>query len=242
MKPECVEYQGKIARSLLGDLAADERQALEEHLTACPQCRSESESYARTLSLMQSLDEEPVPRHFFVQPEERSLSPWDLFRMLQPGWRAITAAVAGLFLLAGLGGVLGFTRSSVDIAALKKDFLRAAEEQNRRTTESFLREVRAEITGSRTDLTLQQQTELAAALDRVDSRMTGRLKRTEDRVREDAQKMAVDVYRTVSQQRAQDLNLINLRFDGIETKSALETRQTDAILDTLLQAAELRLK
>lgn len=139
-------------------------------------------------------------------------------------------------------GVLGFTRSSVDIAALKKDFLRAAEEQNRRTTESFLREVRAEITGSRTDLTLQQQTELAAALDRVDSRMTGRLKRTEDRVREDAQKMAVDVYRTVSQQRAQDLNLINLRFDGIETKSALETRQTDAILDTLLQAAELRLK
>ena len=93
-----------------------------------------------------------------------------------------------------------------------------------------MQEVRAEIARSRTDLTQQQKTELTAALDRVDSRMTGRLKLAEDRVREDAQKMAVDVYRTVSQQRAQDLNLINLRFDGIETSSALETRQTDAIL------------
>jgi hypothetical protein len=242
MKSECIEYQGKIARKLLEDLTADEQQALEAHIAVCPQCQSEQESYSRTLDLMQSMDNEPAPRHFFVQPQELSLNPWEFFRMLKPRWQAITAAVAGLFLLASVGGVLGFSRRNVDVAELKKEFLAAAEEQNRRTAESFLQEVRAEISRSRTDLTQRQKTELTAALDRIDTRMTGRLKLAESRVRDDAQKMAVNVYQTVSQQRAQDLNLINLRFDGIETKNAIETRQNDAILSTLLQVSEITLK
>ena len=162
--------------------------------------------------------------------------------MLKPRWQAITAVLAGLFIFASVGGVLGFPRGSVDVSKLKKEFLEAADEQNLRTVENFLQEVRAEIAHSNAELTQQQKTELAAALNRMDGRLTGRLKQTEGRVREDAQKMAGDVYRTVSQQRARDLSLIDLRFDGIETKSALEIRQTDAILNTLLQTTELRLK
>jgi hypothetical protein len=242
MKTECGEYQAKIGRFLLGDLTQKEREALEEHLAECPQCQSEQESYARTLNLMQSADSEPIPRHFFIQPQERALNPWELFRMLKPRWQAITFVFAGLFLLAGVGGVMGFTRARIDVTAIKTDFLKAADAQNRRTAESFLQEVRAEIARSRTDLTQQQKADLTAALDRMDSRMTGRLKLAEVSVRDDAQKMAVDVYRTISQQRAQDLNLINLRFDGIEASSTLETRQNDAILNTLLQVAELKLK
>ena len=242
MKPECSEYQAKIGRFLLGDLTQEEREALEAHLAACPQCRSEQEHYTRTLNLVQSVDNEPAPRHFFIQPEERALNLWELFRMLKPRWQAISVVFAGLFLLAGVGGVRGFTRGSIDVTALKRDCLKAAEEQNRRTQENFLQEVRVEIARSRTDLTQQQKAELTAALDRMDSRITGRLKLAEVRVRDDAQKMVVDVYRTVSQQRAQDLNLINLRFDGIEASSTLETRQNNAILNTLLQVAELKLK
>jgi hypothetical protein len=241
MIPECNEYQAKIGRFLLGDLTQKEQEALERHLAACPQCQSEQESYARTLNLMQSVDNEPVPRHFFIQPQDRALNPWELFRMLKPRWQAITVVFAGLFLLAAVGGVVGFTRGSIDVTALKTDFLKAAEEQDRRTAESFLQEVRTEISLARTDLTQQQKAELTAALDRMDSRMTGRLKLAEGSVRDDAQKMAVDVYRTVTQQRALDLNLINLRFDGIEASSTLETRQNNAILNTLLQVAELKL-
>ena len=242
MEQECSEYQAKIGRFLLGDLTQKEREALEAHLAACPQCRLERESYTRTLSLMQSVDNEPLPRHFFIQPEEQALSLWELFRMLKPRWQAVTAAVAGLLLLAGIGGGMSFTRGSVDVAALKRDFLKAAEEQNRRAEENFLQAVRVEIARSRTDLTQQQKAELTAALDRMDSRIKGGLNRAEVRARDDAQRMAVDVYQTVSQQRAQDLNLINLRFDGIEASSTLETRQTDAILNTLLQVAEIKLK
>jgi len=242
MKPECSEFQAKIARSLLGDLPADEQNTLEAHLAECPQCQSEREAYSRTIGVMQAVDNEPVPHHFFVQAEERALNPWEIFRMLKPSWKAITVAVGGLFLLACFGGIQGFTRAGVDPEALKKDILKTAEEQNRQTEEGLLQEVRAEIERFRTELTQQQKAELTAAIDRVDSRMTGRMKLTENRAHDDARRMAVDVYRAVSQQRAQDLNLINLRFDGIEMKNAIESRQNDAILSTLLQASELTLK
>lgn len=242
MKPECSEYQARIARLFLEDLTADERRGLEQHLAACPRCQSEHDGYARTLSLMQSVDNESVPRHFFIQPEELRPNPWELFRLLRPKWQLITAAFAGLFLLAGVGGLLGFARSGVDTAELKREFLKSAEEQNLRTMEGHLQEVRTEINAIQIDLTLRQKAELTAALDRLDSRMAGRLKLAEGRVRNEAQQNTVEVYRTVSQQRAQDLSLINLRFDGIEARNTLETRQTDAILNTLLQVAELKLK
>jgi len=242
MKPECREHREKIAQHLLGDLTAGESRSLETHLAACPGCRSELDRYAEVLHRLPAAGDEPVPRHFFVYPEERTLNPWRLFRMMRPAWQAATALVAGLFLLGGLAGIAGFARGGVDAAALREDILRAAAEQNRRDGEALLVQLRAEIARSGSDLTERQKAELAAALRLLDSRMAGRLQQTEGRAREDAQRMAVDVYRTVTQQRARDLDLINLRFDGIETKYALETRQTDAILGTLLQVAELKLR
>ena len=71
---------------------------------------------------MKAVDNEPVPRHFFVYPEERNLNPWALFRLLKPRWQAITAAVAGLFILASIGGVMSFTRSEIDVAALEERY------------------------------------------------------------------------------------------------------------------------
>jgi hypothetical protein len=255
MGPECSEHQKRIARSLLGDLTAKEQQALEAHLTACSHCRSERESYIQTLHLMQSVEDEPVPHHFFVHPEERMSNPWQLFRQMKPRWQAMTAAFAGLFLLMGIaaisrlqirsdrgGWVMSFGRNDIDVAALKKDILKSAEEKNREAGASWLQEARAEIARSRADLTRQQQTELTAALARLDSRFTGRLTLAEGRMRDDTQKLAVGLYKTVAQQRAQDLGIINVRFDSIETNHAIDARQTDAILDTLLQVAELRLK
>jgi hypothetical protein len=242
MKPECNEFQENILRSLMEELSPGEMRSLEEHLATCPNCREERQGYVRTLRLMKSAGNEPVPRHFFVYPEEKSLSPWALFRLMKPYWQAITAAVAGLFLLASIGGILSLTRGEIDVAALKRDILKAAEQQNQDTRANWLREVRAEIARSQTDLTQQQRAELAAAVAGLESRMNGRLTAAEDSMREDTETLAVNLYRTVAQDRARDLSLINLRFDSIEANNAIETKQTDAILGTLLQAAELRLR
>ncbi len=226
----------------MGDLSEEEKRSLDDHLAKCPYCQSEQESYIRTLRFMKEVDDEPLPRHFLVYPEEKNLNPWALFRLMKPRWQAITAAVAGLFLFASIGGVMSFTRSEIDVTALKADILKAAELKNQEARIGWLQEVKAEIARSNADLTEQQRTDLTAALNRMDSRMTGRLAAAEDRVRDDTKQLAVNLYRTVAQDRARDLSLINLRFDRIETRNAIETQQTDAILDTLLQATELRLK
>ena len=104
MEPGCREHREKIARYLLGDLTAEESRSIETHLAACTDCGSEQERYARALRQLPAAGDEPAPRHFFVYPEERRPNPWRLFRMMGPAWQAATAAVAGLFLLAGLAG------------------------------------------------------------------------------------------------------------------------------------------
>jgi anti-sigma factor RsiW len=242
MKQECSEFQKRIARYLLEDLAAEEKQPLEEHLAECPRCRSEKESYSQTLQLMKSVDSEPVPRHFFVHPEERKLNPWALFRLMKPHWQVAAAALAGLFLLTSAGWVMSLTRNNIDVAALKKDILNAAEEKNNQAKAVWFQEVQAEIARSNTDLTKQQKAEITAAMTRLDSRLTGRMAASENRMRDDTKDFAVSLYRTVAQDRAQDLRFINLRFDAIEANNAIETRRNDAIFGTLLQATELRLK
>jgi len=241
MKQECNEYQKKIARSFLEDLTSEEKLSLDEHLAECPHCRSEQESYARTFQAMQSVGNEPVPHHFFIHPEEKKYNLWEIFHLLKPRWQVMTVALAGLLFLAGAGLVLSLTRNNFDVAALRKDFLKAAEEQNNQARAAWLQEAQAEIARSRTDLTQQQKTELMAAMNRLDSRWTGRLNAAQSRAKSDTRDMAVNLYRTVAQDRAQDLRFINLRFDSIETNNAIETRQTDAMIGTLLQAAELRL-
>jgi len=242
MKPECKEFQKNIARSILGDLPDDEIQSLEQHLATCPLCRSEKERYLQTLELLKSAEDEPIPRHFFVHPEEKNLGPWASFRLMKPRWQAMAAAIAAMFVLTSIGWGLSLTREEIDVAALKQDILAAVDQRNREARELWIQQVREEIERSGQSLTQQQQNDLKAALARLDSRFAVRLEASEGRAREDTQKMATGLYRTMTQQRAQDLRLINLRFDTIETRNALETRQTDAILGTLLQAADLRLK
>jgi hypothetical protein len=242
MKPECNDYRKQIAKSILGDLAAEEQRSLDDHLATCAHCRSERESYLRTLDLMKLADERPVPHHFFVQPNERKLNPWELFRLMNPQWQIAIASLAGLFVLVSILWVISFGHNDIDVAALKQEVLKSVEGQNRSDRNEWLQEVRTEIARSRTDLTRQQKVELTAALARLDSRISGRLKTAEADMKDHTQQTAIALYRTVAQQRAQDLNFINLRFDSLQANSAFKEQQTYVILDTLLQVAELRLR
>jgi len=255
MKPECSKYQDNIAKFILGDQTGEERQAFETHLSTCPECRSERESYIRTLQLIRSVSDEPVPRHFFVYPEKPLSNPWLIFRQMKPGWRVSVAAVAGLFLLLGIaaisrlqirsspsGWVLSFGSGAIDTAAFKEEILRSAEERSLAAKAAWIQEMRAEMARARADLVRQQKTEFTDAGARMDSLFTGRLALAEGRMKNDAHQLAGDIYSAVTQQRAQDLAVINIRFDSLEANNDIKERQTDAILDTLVQAAALELR
>ncbi len=255
MRSECEKFQKNIPGSLLGDLTEEELQTLKEHLATCSDCRLERENCTRTLDLIQSVDDEPVPHHFFIHPQEEIRNPWRLYNQMKPLWRAAVAAAAAVLLLVGAAAVsrlqirsnsdgwaVSFSRSDIDIAALKEDILKTADERNRQTTSARTQEMRDELERLFSDLTQKQQAEVMAAIARMDSRFAGRLDTVEARTKDDRQKLASEIYRTVDQQRAQDLEVINLRFESFEMNSAIKDRQTNAALDTLIHVAELSLR
>ena len=259
MTMQCSDYQQRVPRSLLGDLSADEQQALDLHLAACPSCRQERDSYAETLRLMRSAEDEPVPRHFFVYPQERATGPWQLFRAMSFRWQALAAGAAACFVLLGVLSVAGvrvqadsnawilsFGRSDTtagsDVAALKAEMLRAAEERDRELAREWIRGLQSEMEQFRSELTSQQQTQLAAAMTSLEERFNSRITLTAGDLRGATQKSIVDLYRAVSQQHGQDFATINARLDSAVERSETRANQTDAILDTLLQIANQNIK
>jgi len=94
MNSGCSEHQKDIAAHFLGDLDESKKQALEAHLATCSQCRSEWESYTRTMEQLASAGEEEIPRHFFIYPEESVSNPWQLFHECRSGgkqhWLALS--------------------------------------------------------------------------------------------------------------------------------------------------------
>jgi hypothetical protein len=255
MMSQCSEYQNKIARSLLGDLNAAEQRELEQHLATCPHCRSEQAEYAEILGELKLAGDEPIPRHFFVHPLEEDVSFWKLFLHMKPRRQFLALTTAVLFLFLGIAALsrlqvqvdrsgfrLNFGANSIDVAALKNEILEAAEARSREGRAALIQEMRSEIARSGSDLSRKQHVELVKALMAADARFDRRLAQSEDNLRNDSQKMIAGLYQTVSQQRARDLDLINLRFASAQADDALKTQQTDEILDTLLQEAELRLR
>ncbi len=253
MKSECSEHQKKIAAFFLGDLAEGEKQELEAHFATCSRCSLELDSYARTVQPLTAATEEPVPHHFFIHAEERSFNPWQLFRQMKLAWQAAVTCAAVLFLLLGVaamsrlqirsnsdGWTIGFGRNDIDWAALKKDFLSAAEKKNQEAKIAWIQEVQSEIARSQKDLT-QRHLLLAAALSRMDSNITGRITSSEGNTREETRRLVSDLYRSIAQQRVQDLEAINLRFESADANDAIKARETNEILSALLQIADVRL-
>jgi hypothetical protein len=255
MNSECMEHQKNIPALLLGDLTPQEKGKMEAHLATCSYCRSERESYASTIQKLGTVESEPVPHHFFVYDEEQTPNPWKLFKLMPLGWQAALALATMLMLVVGMAAIsriqiqsnssrwtISFGHPDLDLAALKKDLLDAAEKRNLEAKSAWLRDVQNDISHLYDRLNRQQQAQLTDALIRIDSRVTGRITNSEGQVRNDTRKLVSDLYRVVSQERAQDLAAINLRFESSDANNAIKTRQQNEILGTLLQVADSGLR
>lgn len=258
MSAGCSQHQQYIQRSLVDDLTPKEQLALNQHLAGCPSCRAEHDRYADTLRQLQSYGEEPLPRHFFVYPEEVETKPWQLFRRLTPLWQTATASLAALLLMVGAAAAfhvqfrsdhgawtLSIGRASAglsDPVSFKADILKTVEQKNQEAAVAWIQGLRDELARTHADVTQEQKTELVAALSSLETRLDSRIALTADETRTATQKSLVDLYQMLSQQREHDLNVIDSRFSLDADSREVRTRQTDVILDTLLQVANLNLK
>ncbi len=263
MTADCSMYRNLIPRALAGDLSASEQESLDRHLVECEPCNREQTLYAQTLRLMRSAGDVPTPRHFFVYGEQ-SENPWQIFRRLSRAWQFATAAAV---ILVGALAVLAAARvhvrtqgdtlvmsfgepaparlspsPSVDAAAIEARILKDMEANNRREKLELIGTLRAEIEKSSRSLTDRQRRTMQAALSEVEKRLTGRVAAAESVLEARSDKSIADLYQVVSAERATDLSAIDSRINRLALRGEVRGSQTDAILETLLQVADLNMK
>ena len=266
MNKDCRYFQEQIPRGMIGDLETAEQLSLDAHLAECVACRQEKELYVGTFRQMRSLEDVAVPRHFFVYPQERAANPWLLFRMMHPAWQGVAAA--GLLVVVAFAALAAShvqVRSAngawtiafgdlpalspapapspkIDTAALEAKILQIVEEKNRKENLEWVRTLRSEINRSQTTMTRQQQIVLETALAGLESRMGGRIEQTARSVEERNDRSIANLYQAVSRQRELDLARVESKLTGLAVSGEIKETQTNAILETLLQVAELRMK
>ena len=247
MDSKCDSYQEKIAAWALDDLSDADRRELEAHLDICPRCRLEKEGFAQTVGLLTSAEDAPAPRRFFISPDPPPVSPWRLFPQMPFPWRAAFTGVFVLTLLlsgaalsqfhvrSGSEGLsMGFGRGDFNTAALREEFLRAAAEDSQKNQRQLMEEVRDEIARLQAGENSRAQ-KLEEILVKLDSRIDGRVERSEEQVRQDTAMMIAVLYQELARQWKHDMELVNLRLELAQLSESLNMRQTEKTLGTLLQ-------
>jgi hypothetical protein len=245
----------------MSDLSPAEEQALNAHLAECAACVSEQRLYLDTLSEVRGLSDSPVPKHFFVYPEEHGFSVREFIRGLAPRWKlASSLAVVTLVLFAGLlaarvqfrfeRGVYSFSfgralpvpvpakDSTAEIQTLRVELMGLLEARSRAERAEWMNALHREIRASKHYDDRQQQ-QWNAALANLETRLNERMQENAVTLTAGIDQSTSAVFRALQRQRQQDLAMTRTRLEHLATRGELKEQETDEILSTLLQVARL---
>jgi len=262
MKLTCEEARNWVPRALMSDLAPAEEQALNAHLAECAACGGEQRLYIDALSQVRTLSDSPVPRHFFVYPDERGSSVMEFLRGLTPAWRLASSLaavgtvavfvvlVAARFQFRAEQGIYSFSFGrplpvavpakdpAVRIEALRVELTGLLEARSRTERAEWMNALRREIKESNRYDTRQQR-QWNAALASLETRLNNRMEDSAVALTAGMQQSTNNVFRALQRQRQQDLALTRTRLEHLATQGELKDQETDEILSTLLQVARL---
>ncbi|HEY2932743.1 MAG TPA: hypothetical protein VGK99_13450 [Acidobacteriota bacterium] len=261
----CDEFRNQIIEAALGEIGSAEQGALESHLKDCAVCRREQDRVVEVVRELRAATDFPVPRHFFVHPDDSPYTVRDIFRALTPAWKlglaAATVVVALLVVFTAasfhariekgvyvfsfgtpIDPVPGRSEPSVDVGRLKPDLLRTLEEKSRRERLQWIQAMREEMDRSASTLSRRQRAELERTLASLERRVDERVFTAGLALQARSDKALSDMYNSMQAQRQRDVLLTQESLERWKAKDEIKASQTDAILQTLLQVAEVRLK
>ena len=261
----CEDYRKRILEASIEDLSPEERQTLKAHLADCLSCAEEQRLTLDTLQQLRSESDVAVPRHFFVGVEEFRPTPWSLFRQMTVTWKAATTlavlasgvlavmVVSGFQVRTEAGAVTlsfgkpsepkdGATQHLVNVASLKTDILQALEEKSHQEHLVWLEEMRKELAQSNHKLTQKQQKSMETALAGLEARVNDQMSARDLSLQASWEQSLGNMYKAVQTQRKRDLMLTNNRLNRLVSQGEQKSNETEAILETLLQVAEYKIK
>ncbi len=265
MSEKCQQFRDLIPRAVVEDLEPDLKTQLEGHLSACAECREEHSLCEATLGTLRTEQDVPVPRHFFVQPDAERIDAWQALRRLAFPWKLALASVLAAAFLVGVlafsdfrfraeNGVYAFsfgqplpetvTQAEVEdqVRAVRAELERWVDQKVASERQLYLATLKAEVQkADGRGLTPEQRTILQAALSETENRLTNRID-TAGAVLETRMAHSVtSLYDTMQSQRAQDLRGIRATISASAMQNEASDRQTQEVLSTLLEVAELRM-
>lgn len=261
----CDDFQKQVSRAVLGDISSEEQESLELHLRDCALCRREWDRTVDVVSRLRLATDVAVPRHFFVHTEEGTRTAWNLLRAPAMAWKLgfaallLGIALPALFAAANFHAridhgayVLSFGRQIdlkpqgstplVDVRPLKAELLRVLDERLRQERLHWIQAIKTEQSRSAPALSRRQQAELARVLASLEQRVNERIVTTSAALQTRWDKSLSDTYDSVQVQRQRDVMLALQRLDQLRKQEEVKASETDAILETLLQVAEVRLR
>lgn len=256
MNANCDTYTEWIQRSIFEDIDPERREALEAHLAVCPDCAAEKALLLSTLSEMRAFPEMSTPKHFYVQPERRRATLWNIFQQMSLFARLATASfLLGALLIGGAAasslqvhsedGVLslGFgkfsTQPKIDPEALRASLTRELQVAMDQRQELLLDQLRLEISNAADSLNDQQRQRLNAALGKLEERFDQRIDQQTMETRARFQAAAQQIYTTLSREQKRQIALLNDRLDLLNVRDQIQGNQTQALMATVLQIADL---
>jgi hypothetical protein len=265
MKPNCELFQQWIPQALLSDLGLEEKRLLESHLSTCAACRQEKERYLSFLPLLNKDADLPVPKHFFINPAATGESPWTAFTRLSFVWRAgLVAAAAFLITLGGLmaaktrievgkhGIALALGQSTLpqgeaayvrqaDLQNMRRELTSLLQQKSQSERLEFVKLLKEELTKTNHSLSSSQQQWVLASLKQVENRLDEKILSAGTIIQTQNEQALASLSNSFSRQREKDMNLIETGVQALARRDSLKNEQTDAILDTLIQVAELKM-
>lgn len=265
MNDKCKGYRDLIPRALLGDLDAGPAAELEEHLGGCAECRSEREQYRETVEQLAMVEDDPVPGHFFIQPDAHNTSLRDVWGLVAFPWKlAAAGVVTALLVLAGLGlsglqfrssaGVYAFSfgrpvpdfdnnaKSEAEIHGLRTEMRTFVEQTIQSERKLYLATLRSELNRSSRQLAPEQRRFLEVAVDDIEKRMNERMVTATAAMAAQTTSSMDTLYATLQAQRSQDLAFIRRSINDTARVTEANDRQTKEVLATLLEVADLQIK
>ncbi len=255
MNANCRDCSEWIQRSIFEEITEQQKATLESHLAECPDCAAERDLLQSTLSELRAYPEAASPKHFYVAEPSRA-GFWDLFRgMSMLGRMATASLLLGSLLIGGAAAAnlqirshdgqltFGFGKlhvePKIDPEQLKAALREEIELELERRQSLLLEQVRHDIAAAGDDLSTQQKRRMAVALDKLEGRLGQRIDQKTLETRARFQDAAALIYKTLSREQKRQVALLNDRLDLLNVRDQIQGDQTQALMATVLQIADL---
>ncbi|UCF36082.1 MAG: zf-HC2 domain-containing protein [Acidobacteriota bacterium] len=256
MSRECDRFIELIKDELAGELDQAEASRLEEHLTSCGSCRNEKAVLEKLLLHMRAVEEEPVPRHFFVY-EERKASIWESLKALLFGWNlAAAGSVAAAMILAVLllsqvtltygegtfavsfGGRLEKQATEADLKQLREELLGSFRQIAQEENASVLESLRSEWRTSLVKFGEESQVQLEQRVGAMEQQVGLTIDRRNARLQRQMESTIGNLGNLLIAQHESDMRTVRQQLNQSANFNRIQANQTDAIVATLVQLAD----